>query len=121
MHLFFGRHNSVIFLMVLIFDQFLSNGESKWLRQTGLVVLLPHGYDGQAPEHSSVRRECFLQMSDENPYNIPEMDPTHCKQIQMQLAGCECYNSCKLLSCFTMTGNSVMKALANREPDSNDL
>ncbi|KAM2196127.1 hypothetical protein ACFX1R_030044 [Malus domestica] len=66
----------------VIFDQFLSGGESKWLRQTGLVVLLPHGYMGQGPEHSSVRLERFLQMSDDNSFVIPEMDSTHRKQIQ---------------------------------------
>ena len=89
----------------VIVDQFISSGEDKWQRQNGLVLLLPHGYEGAGPEHSSARIERFLQMTNDHPSVIPPDEQSR----QIQLANWQCVNCSTPANYFHVLRRQLMR------------
>lgn len=73
-------------LVQVMVDQFITSGEAKWGQQSGLVLSLPHGFEGMGPDHSSARIERFLQLANDDPDHLPGYTPTHRQQIRVRLA-----------------------------------
>ncbi|KAL9119316.1 MAG: hypothetical protein Q9187_004131 [Circinaria calcarea] len=83
-----------------VIDQFVASGEVKWLQRSGLVMSLPHGYDGQGPEHSSGRMERYLQLCNEDPRIFPSPD-----KLDRQ------HQDCNMQICYMTTPSNLFHIL----------
>jgi 2-oxoglutarate dehydrogenase E1 component len=72
-----------------VIDEFITSGQAKWTQQSGVVLLLPHGYEGQGPDHSSARLERFLQLAAEDAFTIaqPSTPANHFHMLRQQALG----------------------------------
>lgn len=100
----------------VIFDQFIAAGRAKWGQRSGLVMLLPHGYEGQGPEHSSARLERFLQLAAENNWTVANLSSAaqyfHILRRQAKILEQEQVRPLVIMTPKSMLRNQVMASTA---------
>ncbi|WP_141993740.1 2-oxoglutarate dehydrogenase E1 component [Peribacillus simplex] len=100
----------------VIFDQFIAAGRAKWGQKSGLVMLLPHGYEGQGPEHSSARLERFLQLAAENNWTVANLSSAaqyfHILRRQAKILDQEQVRPLVIMTPKSMLRNQVMASTA---------